>query len=97
MALPTGTPTSFTFTFDRSDVLEADKLPEAPYPPSEWDRAKFLADSPQERLLQKYGMVRYKAYLRHSTGKLSAYRPDWRLFVGLGAAAIALVVMRRRR
>jgi hypothetical protein len=97
MPLPTGTPTHFTFTFDRSDVLEAEKLPEAPYGPREWDHAAFLAESPQERLLQKYGAVRYKAYLRRSTGELSAYRPDWRLFVGLGAAAIALVVLRRRR
>jgi MYXO-CTERM domain-containing protein len=86
-----------SFDFDRSQVLEAEQLPDAPYPPEEWHTAAFLADSPQERLLQKYGPVRYEAYLRRSTGELSAYKPDWRLWVGLAAVGIALVLRRRRR
>lgn len=83
--------------YDHSQAEQAERLPRAPYPPSEWDHADFLADSAQERLLQEYGPVRYEAYLRRSTSELAAYHPDWKLGVGLLAAAIALVIWRRRR
>ena len=83
--------------YDHGQAAEAARLPRAPYPPSEWDRADFLADSAQQRLLQEYGPVRYEAYLRRSTGELAAYHPDWKLVVGLVAGAIALVIWKRGR
>jgi len=76
---------------------EVDRLPQAPYPPSEWDTAEWMSDTAQEELLQKYGPERYQAYLTRTTSELGRYHPDWRLVVGLSAAAIALVLRSRRR
>ena len=75
----------------------AEKLREAPYPPEQWNHVSWIANTSQEKLLQKYGSVRYGAYLRRKNAQLGGYSPSWKLAVGFVAAAAGLVVLLRRK
>jgi hypothetical protein len=76
---------------------EAERLPQAPYPPGDWLAFAARAPTIQELLMAKMGLEAYQTYLGEKTAELSAYRPDWRLGVGvLAGIAGALLLIRRK-
>jgi len=88
-----------TYVMDLQTVATAEvaqELPEAPYPPEQW-LTRTGDRTIQELLLDKLGPEQYGAYVTEKTAELERYRPDWRLWAGMAAAVVALIVARRRR